>query len=429
MSDEAPKSRIGRRVVAAGIGLALVIVVAFNVFVVPRVVGGDRPASATETARAAVAALPGLAAGLAAAPASRYTGTFTASGQDTVYDIDARVTADGTLLGTIKSADVIGEILEIGDRAFIRAAEGFWTQSRITDDRRTVFANRWVLVPQSFLGLDLTETFGPAALTAGLATPATRGTTAPPTAGSATPATAESAAPGAGTGDATAPPTGEAATPATGGTTAPVADETTAPGTGEMAAPVAGARATVGDVAVQQVTAGDRTFALSITDPASLVSVTGTGYDLKPAALDEPDRTAFFAQLRKTANELAWAADLGSRITAKTRTVLRACDADSCTARIGFVNRIAPTATYVPSGAKTEASVTITLTRKGKTVKTCQVPLSLAPGESRVAVCAAKNQPPATGIWRATHTGADRVLTPTRVKEITTTLETELAKY
>ncbi|SDT48570.1 hypothetical protein [Actinoplanes derwentensis] len=351
-------STIGRRLRAVGIGVGLLAVVALNIFVVPRVFGAEQPAPAVVAARKAVADLPALATALAITPAHRYTGTFQAAGSSDVYTLDARITAGGTLLGTIQTAGTIGEVLEIGDRTFLRAADGFWLRAGITDERRAVFADRWVLVPPTFLGLDLNATFGPATLSAGITTP------------------------------------------------------------------VAGARTTVDGTVVQLVTAGDRTFQLSTDQPTRLLGVAAAGYQLKPAALDDNDRVAFFAQLRRTAAELATAADLGSRIVQKGRTVLRECDSDSCTGKIAFINRVAATANHVTPA--NPVTVTVALTRNGKTAKTCPVVLTLAPGAAKVAVCTAEVKARNFGTWRVTTDGIVTALTEAQVKEISATLESEL---
>ncbi|HWS36736.1 MAG TPA: hypothetical protein VN408_28855 [Actinoplanes sp.] len=170
--SEASVRKVRRRLLAAVIGLAVAAVIALNVFAVPRVFGADQPDPALVAAQAAVADLPTVTAALAAAPAVHYTGTFQAAGSSDAYTLDARITAGGTLLGMIQTGGTIGEILEIGDRTFLRAADGFWSHAGITDDRRGMFADRWVMVPAAFLGVDLTDTFGPQALTSGLTAPA-----------------------------------------------------------------------------------------------------------------------------------------------------------------------------------------------------------------------------------------------------------------
>ncbi|GAA1639325.1 hypothetical protein [Actinoplanes couchii] len=345
-------STIRRRLLAVGIGIGLAAVVGLNVFVVPRVFGAEQPDPASVAAAAAVADLPALATALAAAPAVRWSGTFE-SADGAAWALDARVTTAGTTLGTIKSATAIGEILAIGDRVFVRAADGFWGGMGITDARRTGFADRWVDVPQEFLGLDLAGAVGPAGITA----------------------------------------------------------------------PVAGAPTTVDGVAVQTVTAGERTFQIRTTEPKGLVSVTAPGYRVTPAVLDDTERAAFFTQLRKAAAELPTAAGLGSLITQKGRAVLQACDSGSCTAKVAFTNRVAPTAKHVTTGDKVWA--TIVLTRNGKTAKICPVSLTLAPGASKAATCAAEVQARNGATWRATTTPAT-ALSEAEAKTITEALEAEL---
>lgn len=357
--SEASVRKVRRRLLAAVIGLAVAAVIALNVFVVPRVFGADRPDPAVLAAQAAVADLPTVTAALAAAPAVHYTGTFQAAGSKDAYTVDARITGGGTLLGMIQTGGTIGEVLEIGDRTFIRAADGFWSHAGITDDRRGTFADRWVLVPAAFLGLDLTDTFGPQTLTAGIT------------------------------------------------------------------APVAGAPTTTGGTTVQPVTVGERVFQLSTDEPKRLVGVAAPGYEVKPAALDETGRTAFATQLRKAVTELATAADLGSRLVRKARVVLTACSSSTCTAKIAFTNRVAATAEHV-AATPAPNTVTVVLTRNGKTARSCPVTLSVAPGASRVATCTATVKAQNYGTWRATTDGVAAALTPAQVAEITAALQSEL---
>jgi hypothetical protein len=156
-----------------GLAVALLLVCAVGAIVVVSRVTGDlradkeRPTEAQAAVNTADQELRQAAERLLTTPAVRYQGSFTGPDGDRV-GMDVQVTNEGTVRGRLTTGGQTAELLDLGDRTFLRVGAAFWRAAGLTDGREKVFATRWVRVPGDLFGFDFGDVLAPALLATGM---------------------------------------------------------------------------------------------------------------------------------------------------------------------------------------------------------------------------------------------------------------------
>lgn len=96
-------------------------------------------------------------------PATRFKGQ--ARGSDgTVYTIDAIVTSNGSILGTLTSNTSTIKVFVLEGQTFIRADAAFWRQRNVDEASLPDYSTQWVKVAPNVLGFDLLGLLDPVLL-------------------------------------------------------------------------------------------------------------------------------------------------------------------------------------------------------------------------------------------------------------------------
>jgi hypothetical protein len=154
-----------KKIVLAGAGVLALVAGTTAAVLLTRPVE-DPAAEAAARARAADVALREAAAPLLTAPGAHYAGWF-ANGDGQQVILNARATADGATTGHISVQRRTVDILDFGERTFVKSDLNFWIYFG-RDAESGEFHNRWVSVPPDFLDLDFDAALDPAALAAEL---------------------------------------------------------------------------------------------------------------------------------------------------------------------------------------------------------------------------------------------------------------------
>lgn len=262
-------SKVAPRRILIAAGVALVLLLSLTAVAVVGLIraGADRVEAARAAAVAAAEELRAVTAGLAAAPAVRYHGSFPSASKDRsgVYTIDVRVARNGALLGILQIHGLGASVLAVGEHTLVKADEEFWRWAGVLDQRLPKFRDRWVVLYDGFFGFDLGQRLSPAVLLAG---PAPRGS----------------------------------------------AKLTVS----ELTPPVRLEPDGNGDVEVHPVRWDGVTYLITTAEPKRLVRLTAAGeqparLDLKPTLLDDTARATFFGELRRQAKTLVAARDYGAQ--------------------------------------------------------------------------------------------------------------------
>lgn len=155
-------------IAAAGAAVLVVVVLVLGLTgaVLPSTKGAAQP---NETTRA-LQEINTAATALAEAPAATYSGRITqtigsTSGETTVTDLT--VTAAGTVSGKVQQrSGGTAQLIQIAGKTFLKGEEAFWrTRERPKQPAgvtiETPAANKWVVVEESFLGIDLRAALRP----------------------------------------------------------------------------------------------------------------------------------------------------------------------------------------------------------------------------------------------------------------------------
>ncbi|MBM7367532.1 hypothetical protein [Gordonia hydrophobica] len=165
-----------KSVIAAAVAalvLAVVLVLSLTGAVVPSVQGVAQPNEPTRVLND----LNTAGTSLADAPGAKYTGVVTLTGSSGTLKIkvtDLTVTAAGDVRGKIQQgSNPTAEWLQIGAKTFVKGSEAFWKNEDAKKQPAgvkldTPSADKWVSVPEAFLGIDLRAALRPARLGANL---------------------------------------------------------------------------------------------------------------------------------------------------------------------------------------------------------------------------------------------------------------------
>ncbi|NES13834.1 MULTISPECIES: hypothetical protein [Micromonospora] len=332
-------------------------------------------------------------------PATRYRGWFTdAAGSR--YDVDARVTNDGSTVARLTAGGQSIQVVEIGERTFVKAGVAYWRSAGAPARDVAEYARRWVKVPAETFGFDLGDVLAPRQV-------------------------AEFMAPGVG---------GEAAASV---------DEATSR---------RGPPRTVDGVAVVPVTAGRLTYYVTRDEPKRLVRMAtgappaggtvqhtrhdrhGGGFRLAAvrtgevelaltlAQLTATESNQLFTELKAHLTDLRRAIDTEVKFSLNGSVTLAPCTTNGCTATLTLRNTVSSRSPYL-SVRQVTAEVTVRMTLDGAPVATCPSTRTMkANGTVRVSCRAAYSIPPSrnprTHTVRADATAIARALAEADIRQM-----------
>ena len=125
----------------------------------------DRAGKAGAQARAQ---LTDAAQRLSFTPGTRYRGSLHDSG-GARWTVDARVSNEGAIIGTLTGPVSQAQLLISDDRAFVKADKAFWLTHNAPAKEIDRYAADWVKIGPELFGVDLAELLAPALLAERLA--------------------------------------------------------------------------------------------------------------------------------------------------------------------------------------------------------------------------------------------------------------------
>ena len=153
-------------VIAAVVLLVAVLVLTLTGAVLPSVEGSAQPNATTQ----ALNEMNRAGTGLADAPGAKYSGIITISSKEGSLKVrvtDMTVTAAGDVHGKVqRGSGGQADWLQIGDKTYAKGGDDFWKNESLGKQPRSVTmatpaSDRWVSVPESFLGIDLRAALRP----------------------------------------------------------------------------------------------------------------------------------------------------------------------------------------------------------------------------------------------------------------------------
>ncbi|MEV6813270.1 hypothetical protein [Micromonospora sp. NPDC051296] len=387
-----------------GLALAFLLICASGVLIVaPRFAGelGDkeeRPTEAQAAANTADQELRQAAERLLTTPAVRYQGSFTGPDGDRV-SMDVQVTNEGTVRGKLITGGQTAELLDLGDRTFLKVGAAFWREAGLTDGREKVFAKRWVRVPSDLFGFDFGDVLAPALLATGMV---------------------------------------------------PGIDENGYPQPEES--PALGAVTSVDGVEARGVVIGGVTYLISTAEPRQLLGVSttpvtesGSGFQTiayrvsdvelraKLQVLTDDQRQLLFDEVRRQMDVLAQSLDSIVQVSLTGKANLSPCNTNGCTANLKLRSRITSASKYVTVSKQVTVEVDITMTLDGKVVQTCPEVLTMKPKDTATVRCRASYfippaRKPKTHQVYAAYTAVARAVTTADAKKMAADLADEIKR-
>ncbi|WP_160160820.1 polymorphic toxin type 17 domain-containing protein [Actinomadura sp. K4S16] len=146
------------------VGVVLSIVVLALVLVNPG--GSDKPKPTTKKTDAvdvAATQLSRAATHLSNLPAAHYEGTLTGASGEQIH-IDIKMTYKGSTYGTLTVDGAEIQLMAVDAKTFLKAGESYWVANGAPNSSLKKYAKRWVRVPISKLGFDLSAALAPTKL-------------------------------------------------------------------------------------------------------------------------------------------------------------------------------------------------------------------------------------------------------------------------
>ncbi|WP_433116336.1 hypothetical protein [Micromonospora sp. CA-246542] len=387
-----------------GLALAFLLICTIGALVVvPRFTGNpggkeERATAAQVAVNTADQELRQAAERLLTTPAVRYQGSFSGPDGDRI-SMDAQVTNEGTVRGKLITDGQTAEILDLGDRTFLKVGEAFWRAAGITDGREKKFANRWVRVAGDLFGFDFGDVLAPALFATGMV---------------------------------------------------PSIDDNGYPQQEESLG--LGVVTSVDGVEARAVVLDGVTYLISTAEPKRLLGVSttpvtesGSGFQTiahrvsdvelraKLEVLTDDQRQLLFDEVKRQMAVLAQSLDSIVQVSLTGDASLSPCTTNGCTANLKLRSRVTSASKYVTIDKQVTVEVNITMTLDGRPVQTCPEVLVMKPKDTKTVRCRASYYiPPArkpkTHQVYAAYTAVARAVTTTDAKKMAADLADEIKR-